>query len=338
MLAGLGAAFPLPSRSAETPARMNDRLAGDITKVHDPCIIREGDTYYVFTTTLAPRGSPAGPQIPWRSSPDLLHWTLGGYVFPKVPDWAVASIPGIRDLWAPDITYFDGRYHLYFACSTGGSNRSAIGLATNVTLNPNRPDYRWEDCGLVLESHESDDFNAIDPAHIIDREGHHWLAFGSFWSGLKIVELEPKSGNPPLGPLQLHSIASRPVPESAPDSIEAPFLFERDGYYYLLASYDWCCKGRNSTYYTVIGRSKSILGPYVGKDGRSMLEGYGSIVLRADFRDRDRWRGPGHCAVLRDRGQDYIVYHAYDNENQGMPTLRIAPLVWSQDGWPNAIV
>jgi arabinan endo-1,5-alpha-L-arabinosidase len=69
-----------------------------------------------------------------------------------------------------------------------------------------------------------------------------------------------------------------------------------------------------------------------------MLDGYGSVVLRADLQGRERWRGPGHCAILRDPGQDYIVYHAYDGKIGGVPTLRIAPLVWSQNGWPSAIV
>jgi arabinan endo-1,5-alpha-L-arabinosidase len=334
-LAAMGGVLALAPADAGAPPRLNDRLSGDITGVHDPAIIRAGDTYYLFSTTLAPRGDPKKPQIPCRTSQDLIHWRLSGYVLPRVPEWAVAAVPGIRDIWAPDITYCNGRYWLYYACSTGGSNHSAIGLATTPVLGSAA---HWTDHGLVLASQERDDFNAIDPAHLVDRQGRRWLAFGSFWSGLKLVALDRDTGKPPHGPLQLHPLAERSVPQGAPDAIEASFLFERVGWYYLVASYDWCCKGANSTYYTVIGRSRDVLGPYVGRDGKPMQDGYGTVLLRADFRDRDRFRGPGHCAILRDPGRDYIVYHAYDAQNQGVPTLRIAPLVWSPDGWPDALM
>jgi arabinan endo-1,5-alpha-L-arabinosidase len=329
ILAMAGGCALLPSSAA--PLRLNEQLSGDITGVHDPAIIRAGDTYYLFSTTLAPQGDPGKPQIPIRTSRDLIHWKLSGHVLPRVPGWAMSAVPGIHDLWAPDITYYNGLHWLYYACSTGGSNRSAIGLATTSALGK----APWTDRGLVLQSRETDDFNAIDPAHLIDRDGRRWLAFGSFWSGIKLVALDRESGRP-LTPLVLHSLAERLVPQGAPDPIEAPFLFERGGWYYLVASYDWCCKGVNSTYYTVIGRSRAVLGPYVGRDGKSMRQGFGTVLLRADFRDRDRFRGPGHCAVLRDGGRDYIVYHAYDAAKNGMPTLRIAPLQWSSEGWPTA--
>jgi arabinan endo-1,5-alpha-L-arabinosidase len=346
------------SARAEASLPLNDRLTGDLSPVHDPCIIREGDTYHVFCTTMMPPGwkpplppsdgaAPSGPppgwkpppgQISWRTSTDLVNWKYRGYALSNTPEWLPALIPGARGLWAPDISYYSGRFWLYYAGSTFGSNRSAIGLATNRTLNPDSPDYRWTDEGLVLESHESDTFNAIDPAHIVDRDGGRWLAFGSFWSGIKLVRLDRKSGKPPAGPLKLRAIASRMVPDDAPSIIEAPFGFERGGYHYLLASFDYCCKGVNSTYYTVIGRSRNVQGPYVDKRGRPMTEGYGVVLLRADLSEKGRWRGPGHSAILRDPGQDYIVYHAYDSKNNGMATLRIAPLVWSADGWPTAIV
>jgi arabinan endo-1,5-alpha-L-arabinosidase len=90
-----------------------------------------------------------------------------------------------------------------------------------------------------------------------------------------------------------------------------------------------------STYYTAVGRSKNVLGPYLDREGRPMMQGFGTIVLCASM--KTRWRGPGHCAVFRDKGRDYIVYHAYDARRGGVPTLRIAPLEWSADGWPTAV-
>lgn len=305
---------------------LNERLSGDFSPVHDPCMIKQGNSYHLFCTgqTRDPTGL-----LPWRSSTDLLEWKIQGRVFERIPEWAQQSIPGINGLWAPDIAFFNGRYYLYYSCSTFGSNRSAIGLVTNATLDARAPDFAWRDEGMVLKSDTNDDFNAIDPNHIIDRDGHHWLALGSFWSGLKLFPLDAKTGKPRPGDTRRFSIASRPAPEKAPGAIEAPFLVERAGYYYLFASYDYCCRGVSSSYYLVVGRAKRITGPYVGRDGRSMNDGYGTLLLRGDR----RFRGPGHCAVLADAGADYLVYHAYDTEHEGSPTLRISPIAWS-DGWP----
>ena len=120
-------------------------------------------------------------------------------------------------------------------------------------------------------------------------------------------------------------------------AVEAPFIIDNGGWYWLLASYDYCCKGVNSTYYTVVGRSRSITGPYLGRDGSSMLEGGGTILLRADLPEKQRFRGPGHPGAFRDgQGRWHLVYHAYDREKKGAPTLRIAPLRWDAAGWPIA--
>ncbi len=333
LLVGFAGVLPVAVSRAGTPSPLNPQLDGDISPVHDPCIIREGNTYYVFSTTL---GDGAGAQIPWRHSKDLRHWEMGGYVLPGLPAWAVKEIPETKSIWAPDISYVNGQYLLYYACSAFGKNHSVIGLATNVTLNPSSPSYHWQDRGLVLKSVHSDNFNAIDPNHSVDSAGNHWLTFGSFWSGIKIVQLDPATFKPPAGELRLSSLARRPVRDGSPDAIEGAFLIERAGYYYLFASFDFCCRGPFSNYYTVVGRSRNISGPYGDSNRRDMIDGNGTVVLKA--KGWTRWRGPGGCSILRNPGQDYIVYHAYDALRLGTPTLRIAPLVWSQDGWPTAIV
>ena len=309
---------------------LNPKLTGDLYPIHDPCIIKSGDTFYVFCTT-ARADVPA--QIPWFHSRDLLHWERGGHVFAGLPDWARQAIPRTHECWAPDISFFNGRYGLYYACSTFGSNRSVIGLASNATLNPGQSDYHWEDHGLVLESQTKDDFNAIDPNRLIDRNGKHWLAFGSFWAGLMIVEVDPQTGKPAPGATRT-SIARRTKP---PDAIEGVFIIQRANHYYLFASFDFCCRGADSSYYTVVGRSADPQGPYVDRSGKPMLQGGGTVVLAAGVSER-RWRGPGHIAILRDEGKDYIFYHAYDADHDGRPTLRIAPLGWTDDNWPVAFV
>jgi arabinan endo-1,5-alpha-L-arabinosidase len=313
----------------DEPASINERMSGDISPTHDPCIIRQGDTYYVFGTSM-----PGSPGITLRTSNDLIHWTVRTPLFSAIPDWAATAVPGTKGMWAPDISLFKGKYYLYYAFSTFGSNRSAIGLSTATTLDPDSPQYGWTDEGLVLMSREGDDFNAIDPARFIDLQGKHWLIWGSFWSGIKMRRLDPSSGKPFEGDAKIYSLASRPEPTGAPDPIEAPFMIERKGFYYLFASYDYCCKGVQSTYYTAMGRSKNITGPFLGRTGESMAQGFGTVILRADLKEQGRWRGPGHCAVFNDEGQYYIVYHAYDKSNHGAPTLRIDPIAWTDDGWP----
>jgi len=305
-----------------------DRMSGDLTGTHDPCIIKQGDTYYVFGSDQL--GKEGEHHCPWRTSKDLLHWEARGNLFDHLPPWAEEAVPGTKAMWAPDISVIGGRYHLYYALSTFGSNRSAIGLYTNATLDPADKAYAWKDEGLVFASQRSDDYNCIDPAQFQDREGNHWLVFGSFWGGIKMIRLDAKTGKPHPGDRQVHDLIRRPAPVGAPDAVEAPFMIERDGWYYLFASYDYCCKGVASSYYVVMGRSKSVTGPFLGRDGKPMTEGFGTLELRGDM----HWRGPGHEAVLREKDRDYLVYHTYDAAHQGASTLRISPIVWTPDGWP----
>lgn len=309
---------------------INSVITGDLVPTHDPVLVREGATYYVYGT--------GGHYLTTKTSPDLVHWTAGPPAIPALPDWAQAAVPGTKDMWAPDLSFWGGRWHLYYALSTFGSNRSAIGLYTSPTLDPAKPGYGWRDEGLVVRSLPSDDFNAIDPNHVIDADGRHWLALGSFWDGIKLFELDPRSGKlkrPGEAPV---SLARRLAPVGGPAPIEGAFIIRHAGWYYLFASYDYCCKGANSTYYTVYGRAKQVTGPYLGRDGSALLQGQGTIILRGDLQEQNRFRGPGHNGFLHDTdGRDYLVYHAYDKTNHGAPTLRISPVRWTADGWPEAV-
>jgi arabinan endo-1,5-alpha-L-arabinosidase len=294
-------------------------VIGDVSHVHDPCMIKEGNTFYLFST---------GKGIPVRTSRDMKHWVTAGVVFHVMPDWISSMFPEKSDAWAPDISFFNGEYHLYYAISTFGSNCSVIGLATNKTLNGNSPEYRWVDRGAVLESKKGDDWNAIDPNLCLDENGTPWLSFGSFWSGLKIVKLDKLTGKPAGGELDLSPLARRP---DQPDAIESPFIIHRKNYYYLFASFDFCCRGAQSTYNVRVGRSKNITGPYMDMEGVSMLDGGGSEILTGT----ERWKGPGGESLYRDvRGRWWMTYHAYDAKNSGIPTLRINRIKWSQAGWP----
>jgi arabinan endo-1,5-alpha-L-arabinosidase len=297
------------------------RLSGDISPIHDPSVIREGDTYYVFATN-----EYAGRLVPMFCSRDLRTWTFCGNVFDEVPEWTRARVPGATGIWAPDISYACGRFRLYYSVSTFGSNRSVIGLTTNATLDPASPDYRWMDEGEVVESTPEDDFNAIDPNVVVDTDGSTWLSFGSFWSGIKMRKLDAPTGKLANDDTTLYSLASRPPPGTT--AIEAPFIVRNGEYYYLFASFDLCCRGAESTYNIRVGRSRAITGPYVDKRGRPMLQGGGTLLVKGTA----SWRGPGHEAVLRDTTGDYLVFHAYSGVT-GSPTLQISTMVW-KNGWP----
>ena len=292
-------------------------VRGDIQFVHDPVVIKEDARYYLFST---------GAGVPIRCSVDKVTWTVCGSVFDGAPQWARDQIPGVTDLWAPDISFFDGEYHLYYSASTFGRNTSGIGLATTPTLDPSSSDYKWTDHGPVVRSFSSSNYNAIDANVVLDAGGTPWLSFGSFWSGLKIVQLNKETGMTASDPPSLTSIASR-VQSTA---IEAPFIIRHGDYYYQFVSFDRCCDGANSTYNIRVGRSSSVTGPYVDKSGRSMLEGGGTLVISGT----DRWKGTGHQAVFEEDGETFLFYHAYDAQANGTPTLRISPLVWD-GGWPS---
>lgn len=326
------------SMAAQTPRVYH--LQGDYPFAHDPSIAKDGRTYYVFATGKA----KGGGQLPVRCSDDLEHWHLCGQVFDAIPQWIQEKSPGTTELWAPDVTFEHGEYRLYYAYSLFGKNASGIGLATNKTLDSRSPGYRWVDHGLVLESKSDDDFNAIDPNYIEDAQHQAWLSFGSFWGGIKMRALDPKTGMLSTSNTRLYSLAARSKPEhlapqkSDPEhptlppewqAIEAPFIFAHEDYYYLFVSWDLCCRGIKSSYRTMVGRSKSVTGPYVDETGQLMLQGGGTLLLGAN----KRWLGPGGESVMHlDDGSDLIVFHAYD-ATTGRPALQISSLVWN-NGWP----
>lgn len=287
--------------------------------VHDPCIIQEGEYYYLFCT---------GGGIPIRRSKDLVQWEQVGRVFQEnVPAWAAQAIPGSKGIWAPDVSFFNNRFQVYYAVSTIGKNRSVIGVVTNKTLDPDSKDYRWVDEGKVIESFPNNDFNAIDPNLVFVAPGKLALVLGSFWTGIKLVALDSITGKP-LPDVPLVSVAQRPS-----TAIEAPFIIHRGDYYYLFVSFDACCQGTRSTYNIRVGRARDVTGPYLDHDGKSMMQGGGSLVLGT----QDNMIGPGHCAVLQSVKGDFLVYHFYDGTANGVPTLGVRPLSWTPDGWPVAL-
>lgn len=305
-------------------AQTNDSLIS----VHDPVMIKHDGSYYIFCT---------GWGITAFSSKDKKHWTKQSPVFAKAPAWAVALIPGFTGhIWAPDISYHNSQFYLYYAVSAFGKNTSAIGVATNKTLDTSAKDFKWIDHGKVIESVPNRDmWNAIDPNLIEDDKNQYWLAFGSFWNGIKLVKMKPDLLSV-SEPEQWYSLASRRRDFMLSDSvagdaaIEAPFIFHHDKFYYLFVSFDYCCRGEKSTYKMMVGRSKNVYGPYTDKDSVLMTVGGGSLVLEGNA----DWHGVGHNAVVNFDGKDFLVFHGYDAHDNGKPKLRIEELSWVDD-WPS---
>lgn len=310
-------------------------------------MIKQGDYYYVFYT---------GGFINAIRSKDLLHWespaatpTTGtaptpaptgrggrgggrgprpASVFPGMPNSASAILPSVNSLWAPDIALFKGRYLMYYAASSFGSRNSVIGLATNKTLDPASKDYQWHDDGIVVQSQNSDNYNAIDPNFVLDEKGRPWLTFGSFWTGIKLLQLGD-DGKPDPAHKTLYSIAARAPGSTA---IEAPFIIHEDKYFYLFVSWDTCCRGLSSTYRIMVGRSEKITGPYLDKTGADMAKGGGTQLLAGDAQ---RYIGPGGQSLLKDADRWLLVYHFYDgNTPNGTSRLQIRPLSFDNQAWP----
>jgi arabinan endo-1,5-alpha-L-arabinosidase len=283
---------------------------------HDPSMVFQPGTSRstVFSTNDLMRSSTDLSAFTWGSGPPL----------PSTPSWWRTYNPAGQS-WAPDVSFRNGQYWMYYAVSTFGSQKSAIGLATSPTGAAGT----FTDRGIVLTSAAGKAYNAIDPALLVDASGRWWLTFGSFWKGIYQFELNPATGKARQSSPKLIHLAQR---SGANGSIEGPYVVAHGGYYYLFASFDYCCRGVDSTYNIRVGRSRSPNGPFVDAAGQNMLNGGGTLLLAS----HDRVVGPGGQSVVRDEagGRDLLVYHYYDGLNAGEARLGINVLGWTAAGWP----
>jgi arabinan endo-1,5-alpha-L-arabinosidase len=302
---GSGASCLIPKLdSAKPPAAL--MLSGNLG-THDPSVILADGVYYLFAT---------GNGIAAKTSSDMLSWKAAPDVFSRIPSWVADKVSGVTNIWAPDISFFGGMYHLYYAVSTFGSNKSCIGHATRASMSSGA----WADQGAVICSNvgTSDNWNAIDPNIVVDDDGTPWLDFGSFWSGIKLIKLDATGKR---AGTEVLSIANH-------SSIEGPYIIHQCGYYYLFVSFGACCNGAYD-YNVRVGRSKTVMGPYTDKAGTSMMNSGGNQIVQGN----STWTAPGHNAVLVTPSATYNVYHAL-NASHANATLRVAQLVLDADGWP----
>lgn len=317
LLALLLAAWPRSGLAAETMPALSGNIA-----IHDPSLIATETGWASFATGV--EGAPDGGMPRTKRSPDGITWEEAGAIPGGLPRWIALELGyAPKNLWAPSIGSHAGIAYLYYSASSFGRNDSAIGLMTNPAFDPKEPATGWVDQGLVLRSHAGDNFNAIDPFRI-DVDGHAWLAFGSFWDGLRLVSLDPLTGK------RLDTAPPHPIASRGGGAIEAPALLAHAGRFYLFVSFDACCRGPASTYRIMVGRAEMIEGPYLDRDGRPMLEGGGTQLLATS----DPYRGPGGEEVFLVGDQPWLAFHYYDGYQGGIPRLQVAPIGWSADGWP----
>jgi arabinan endo-1,5-alpha-L-arabinosidase len=306
-------------------------LTGVTSPVRDPSIAYEDGTYYVFSTDAIGKTYTGNLRV--LSSTDRVHWASAGTVFPAVPAWLLAKIPALTRLWSPDISYFGGAYHLYYAATAGGSQASVIGLATNATLDPSSPNFKWMDQGEVYESKAGDDSNAIDPNILVDERGDRvWLTYGSYWTGIKQREIDPSSGYLLESNPRRYNLVNRP--EVPLDPVEGPSMIRHGGLYYLFVSMDSCCNAdlSKNDYKVVVGRSSSPHGPFVDADGTPLMQGGGTVLLEGDGVN---WVGVGGQTAYEDQasGKSMLVFQGQKLSENGKPYLWVKNLKW-QDGWP----
>ena len=302
----------------------------------DPSLIRGKDGWWYAYGTSDPlrEGADTTPaQIPVLRSRDLASWSYVGDAFSAGtrPAWATPT----AGLWAPDIRYVDGQYRLYYVVTdtttTPSENDNAIGMATAPT-----PAGPWTDSGAPVVAPRpgtggADDFRwTFDPSVVTDG-GHQWMFYGSYYGGVFVQQLAA-DGTTPVG---------KPVMVGIDNKFEGAYAVHRGGFWYLFASTANCCAGPTTGYSVQVGRSKSIIGPYLDATGARLTDSRagGTPVLN---QNGNRWVGAGHNAVATDlAGQDWIVYHAIDRADpylNGTAGINERPMLldrldWVQ-GWP----
>ncbi len=311
----------------------------DTPMVHDPVMAYENGIYYLYAT---------GMGVQMATSTDRKTWTVQPRgALSEIPAWTGDSVPGFRNhVWAPDVIQYNGRWWMAYSCSTFGRNTSAIGLVSSPTLDfRDTVNYHWRDEGALVCSRERRDFwNAIDPGFIIDENNEPWLSWGSFWDGIQLIRLDPKTMHVKAGekPRTIarrvalkDTLSAEPNPTSrhaGRNAIEAPFILRHGDYFYLFASHDYCCRGMQSNYKVVVGRSRTVAGPYLDREGRDMAQGGGTLIIEGD---KVNFEAAGHSAAYHlPDGKDLFICHGYSTKHHGQAILIQRLIEWTEDGWP----
>jgi Glycosyl hydrolases family 43/Concanavalin A-like lectin/glucanases superfamily len=323
-------ASPIPSAEVSNSGNLVRMPFYGSPFLHDPGTMRkDGSSYFIFGD---------GNGIAGITSTDLRNWSPTTPVFPNgPPSWTTNAVPGGTPnyFWAPDLAFFNGLWHIYYAYSQFGTIESAIGMATSPSLaSPN-----WTDHGKIVQSNDpattntdTTAYNCIDPSIYVAANGTVWMSFGSYSSGILVTQIDPTTGRR----LNTNSLVTTLVANNAPgggwgSSEEGSCIYQHGGYWYLFANWGGCCDGVSSTYNIRVGRGTSPTGPYYDRNGVNLNNSGGTMFLESTA----RYIGPGHAAIMQDTtGTNWFTYHFYDGLANGNATVGMNQLYWSADGWP----
>ncbi len=286
--------------------------------------------YFIFSPVRAQIGAPYIHDPSTLAECDGKWYTFGtgggGIISDDGWSWhSGADRPGGGA--APDMMKIGDRYLCIYGATGGGlfgGHNGRILTMWNKTLDPKSPDFKWSTAIEVASSDGMEDCDAIDPCLLLDpTTGRLWATYGTYFGNIRLIELDPKTGERVKGNVE----------KDVAIDCEASALMYRDGWYYLLGTHGTCCDGVNSTYNIVVGRSRSVEGPYVDNVGRDMFHGGGRMVIAAG----DRATGAGHFgSTIIDEGVEVMSFHwEADFEVSGRSVLAVRPLLW-KNGWPYA--
>lgn len=290
------------------------------SSVADPTVIRTDEGFYLYATQTN------SYWIPIYFSKDLVNWEFKRSAFRKATRPTEDVLPGGGAFWAPEIRYINGKYVLYFSWAKWGDG--SISYTAVATSDSPVGDFLNAKPLLITDDFGS---NCIDQFYY-EEDGKKYMFVGSF-NGIYVTELTDDGLSVKRGadgkPVLKKQVCGR--------AFEGTNIYKKGKYYYLFASINNCCpnNGMDSKYKVVVGRSENLLGPYVDRKGKDMLDNSWKLVLEGDG---ETFFGPGHNSIIipDDAGTDWMIYHSYVKEN-GTVGGRLGMLdriVWSADGWP----
>ena len=261
------------------------------------------------------------PRLPAKTSTDLMRWQGAAARSARQPGWIAREVPGATDLWAPDVSFFGGQYHLYYSASTFGSNSSCIGHATRDALASGS----WSDQGSVICSNHgsNDNWNAIDPNVVVDARARRGCRSAASGAASRPCELD---ANGARADDELHALAGAPTPAARSRRRSS-----------CAAAATTTCSCRSTTAATAStarttsasAARENVLGPYVDKSG---TRDAATAAARCWSWATRAGTAPATTPSLFSGDRAYNVYHAYD-ANRTAPPASASP---SSPGTPKA--
>jgi arabinan endo-1,5-alpha-L-arabinosidase len=304
---------------------------------HDPSVIKEGEYFYSFSTDAAYGvEAPAGIQV--RKSKDLIEWKFAGWALNGIPKQGSDFIKSkggtpFNSLWAPFCIKVSGEFRLYYSLSSAKPRLSVIGLLTSAS-----PEGPWTERGLAVMSVDDNSIqtNAIDPSVIIDKQGQHWMYYGSAWDGIYILRLNSQTGLAETTGDKGRRIAQRGFTgNSINGNIEGPEIIYHPQFdkYYLFIAYDWL----ETKYNVRVARAESPDGPFYDFKGHdaNVAEDHGPMILAPyQFKNHGGWQGTSHVSVFRNNDQFYVAHQGRPGVDKYFMVMHVRKVFWTSDGWP----